>query len=305
MPRFGCAPIARGKLLWLAATLLTTCVATRSAAEAPTFVLQWGGPGAGTGKFVSPKAVAIDLDGRVLVPDDSGRLQRFDAEGKLLDEWGGTDEFERLFTAPAAAASAPSGNVYVAAGIMIREYDGNGETAGRWGAPQPRGIAVGPTGNVYVTDGQNHRILVFDADRTLLTRLGKAGSGVGEFADPAGIAIDSKGNIYVVDSGNARIQKLDRDGKPLAAWGTSGSGPGQFDSPQGICLDRKGRLYVVDQGNNRVQQFDDDGKLLAQWGTQGAAPGQFEGPTGIACDRQGNLYVADTGNHRIQKFRAK
>src|SRR5512134_511402 len=117
MSRFGRTPIDLGTVLLLAAALVTACFAGARAGEAPEFVLQWGGPGAGAGKFVSPKAIAVDTEGRILVPDDSGRIQRFDAAGKLLDEWGGTDEFNRLFTDPAAAAGAPSGNLYVAAGI--------------------------------------------------------------------------------------------------------------------------------------------------------------------------------------------
>ncbi len=32
----------------------------------------------------------------------------------------------------------------------------------------PRGVAVGPEGNVYVVDSDNHRVQVFDASGTFL-----------------------------------------------------------------------------------------------------------------------------------------
>jgi len=61
--------------------LCAGCVASAHAAETPEFVLQWGGPGAGTGKFVSPRAVAVDSEGRILVPDDSAACSASMARG--------------------------------------------------------------------------------------------------------------------------------------------------------------------------------------------------------------------------------
>jgi len=63
-------------------------------------------------------------------------------------------------------------------------------------------------GNVYVADAENDRILMFDANGTLLTAWGSYGSDDGQFASPEGVATDGRGNVYVADTGNGRIQKF-------------------------------------------------------------------------------------------------
>jgi DNA-binding beta-propeller fold protein YncE len=48
----------------------------------------WGRPGKGPGEFVTPHALWVDREGRVLVVDrENDRVQVFDAEGRYLDEW--------------------------------------------------------------------------------------------------------------------------------------------------------------------------------------------------------------------------
>ena len=48
----------------------------------------WGKPGSGPGEFMTPHAVRVHPDGRVLVADrENNRLQVFSAEGEYLDEW--------------------------------------------------------------------------------------------------------------------------------------------------------------------------------------------------------------------------
>jgi DNA-binding beta-propeller fold protein YncE len=51
-------------------------------------VRQWGTPGSGPGQFRLPHGIAIDEDGVLYVADrENGRIQKFDMEGKYLDEW--------------------------------------------------------------------------------------------------------------------------------------------------------------------------------------------------------------------------
>ena len=275
-------------------------------AEAPpAFVLAWGGAGVKAGNLMAPRALGIDKENNIFVADKSGRLQKFSPDGKPLQEWGGSGDFERMFQDPTAVAIAPDGAPVVADVMLVRKYDAEGESAERWGASRPLGMAMTPRGAFYVTDGQNQRVLLFDGPGKPKQTFGKPGSGDGEFATPTGIAVDGKGNIYVADTGNNRVQKFSNDGAYVSQWGGAGSGPGQFDSPQGVAVDKSGGVYVVDQGNARVQKFTADGTFVLQWGSAGAANGQFTSPTGIAVDKRGNVYVADSGNNRIQKFAAK
>jgi DNA-binding beta-propeller fold protein YncE len=287
-----------------ALALAVTVLPARAQAP-PEFVLAWGGAGVKPGNLMAPRALALDAKGNLYVPDKSGRLQKFSSAGKALQEWGGPDDFSRLFQDPMAAVIASDGTAIVADQIMIRRYDASGESTDRWPAGQPLGMAMTKQGAFYVTDGRGQRVLLFEGSGNPKVAFGRPGSGDGELSSPSGIALDAKGNIFVADTGNNRVQKFAAAGTYVAQWGAAGTGPGQFDSPQGIAIDKAGDVYVVDQGNARVQKFTPEGEFILQWGTPGTGNGQFDSPTGIAVDKLGNIYVADTGNNRIQKFAGK
>ncbi len=169
----------------------------------------------------------------------------------------------------------------------------------RYGSPN--GITVDATGDTYIVDTDNSRVLKLNSEGSLVTQWGSEGSGNGQFSYPQGIAIDSVGNVYVAD-GNNRIQKFDADGTFISQWGSYGSGNGEFMGPRGIAKDSDDNIYVVDNDNHRIQKFDADGTFISQWGSYGSGNGQLSSPSGITIDSVGNVYVADTSNHRIQKF---
>ena len=111
----------------------------------------------------------------------------------------------------------------------------------KWGTPgvgngqfdKPHALAVGPQGDVYVVDTDNHRVQVFDGNGRFLFKWGRFGTGDGQFDSPLGIAVDSRGRVHVADTGNCRIQQFDRRGTFLAKWGARGSGAGAFEGKQG------------------------------------------------------------------------
>jgi hypothetical protein len=166
----------------------------------------------------------------------------------------------------------------------------------------PTRIATGPSGNVYVTDTNNHRVQRFSSSGTFLGKWGATGSGDGQFTGAHGIATDSAGNVYVVDQLLNRVQKFSSTGSFLAKWGSLGSGDGQFSAPTGVAVDSSDNVYVADTGNSRVQKFSSAGDFLDEWGSSGAGDGQFTLPSGVAVDSSDDVYVADTGNSRVQKF---
>ncbi len=166
----------------------------------------------------------------------------------------------------------------------------------------PGSLALDSQENIYVTDQQIHKVVMFGNDGTFLGKWGTSGSGDGEFNMPSGIAFDAQDNAYVVDTRNNRVQKFTRDGRFLAQWGDGGVAEGQFNLPWGVTVDKQGNVYVADWGNDRVQKFAPEGSYLATFGTPGTGKGQLSRPSDVAVDKDGDVYVVDYGNNRVQVY---
>ena len=205
-----------------------------------------------------------------------------------------------LISSPSNHTNAPAANEYV----FVRKWGSKGTGEGEFLIPF--GIAIGSSGNVYVSDKggdygrDNPNVQEFNTNGKFITRWGSYGEGDGQFIGPFGIAVDSSGNVYVVDSENARIQKFDSNGKFITKWGSFGPGDTQFQQPRDVAVDSSDNVYVVDIYG--VRKFDSNGKFITKWISRGSEDGQFNYPWGIAVDPSDNVYVADSINNRIQKF---
>jgi DNA-binding beta-propeller fold protein YncE len=161
---------------------------------------------------------------------------------------------------------------------------------------QPRGVALTPSGNVWVADFANDRVQEFSPALSFVRALGAAGDLPGEFKQPSAIAVGPSGDIYVADTWNHRVQVFASDGAFVREIKAG------FYGPRGVAVDTKGDVYVTDTGNNRIVRFSPEGEKQLEWGTKGTEQGQFLEPVGVAVDRAGKVYVSDNGNGRLQIF---
>ena len=119
----------------------------------------------------------------------------------------------------------------------------------------PNSALADSKGRIFISDGNNGRISVWDPQGKFLFNFGK-GTGEGALSLPRGMMIDQSDRLYVVDAVGQNIKVYDvSESKPrfLYTFGDYGSGDGLFNYPNDIALDKSGRLYIVDRENNRVQ----------------------------------------------------
>ncbi len=224
------------------------------------------------------------------------------------------------------------------------------------GLSSPMGLAVDPgTGNLYVADTGNHRVVRFPAPFSNLGRVepdtvygqpsftvrtaNTSGIGRASMNGPRAVAVDSSGNLWVADTGNHRVLRFNasvlesltppsadlvigqRDFASGAAnhngLGVTASG---FDQPAGLAFDAQGNLYVADFNNARVLKFAGSfssattdpaaasvigqASFTARVTTALPSASTLVGPVGLSVDGSGNLYVAVPGENRILMFPA-
>lgn len=139
------------------------------------FEFEWGTKGSEPGEFNLPHGIAVDAQGRVYVCDRSNsRIQRFDGNGKFLDEWKGPH-----IGRPYGVEVGRDGHVFI--------IDG-GEPSLK---PSERGKAV-----------------ELDAEGHVLDTFGSPGKEPGQFQLGHDIAVGPDGAVYVAEGTGARVQKF-------------------------------------------------------------------------------------------------
>jgi peptidylamidoglycolate lyase len=142
------------------------------------FVMTWGTPGAGPGQFRTPHSITGDSQGRIYVADrGNSRVQRFDAEGRFIDQWRSAQ-----LGRPWAVSVARDGLVYV--------VDGGDQN------PQPPDRAG---------------VVKLDQEGRILQRWSEFGLAAGQLCWGHDVAVDEPGNVYTAEVYTGqRVQKFTR-----------------------------------------------------------------------------------------------
>ena len=143
------------------------------------FIKTWGRKGSGPGEIDTPHALAMDSRGRLFVGDrNNNRIQIFDQDGNLLDQW---TQFSR-----------PSG-LFIDRNDVIYVADSESESVARNHDGWKRGIRIGSARDGTVT--------AFIPDPVEKT----TGTSAAE-----GVAADTAGNVYGAEVGPKRLMKYVR-----------------------------------------------------------------------------------------------
>ena len=321
-------------------------------AGAGTMGFTGDGGSAVTAELGEPAAVAVDAAGTIYIADQSNQRIRRVVGGVISTLAGNGTPAYRGDGGPASSASlyqplgvcpGPGGTMYVAdtsnfrvrvisAGGVISTLAGNGTPgwSGDGGLAVnaqlfgPVGLAMDGAGNLYIADGENHRVRRVAPDGRVTTVAGSGGilySGDGGPATaatlyrPSSLAVDAAGNLYIADTFNDRIRMVTPGGTitTVAGGGTSpadgvAATAARLLLPSAIAVDGSGTLFLAD-ASNRVRRVS--GGVITTvagtgvYGTGGdggsALAAQLAGPMGLAVDSAGNLYVAD--GSRVRRFR--
>ncbi len=353
--------------LLLALVLATTLAHTRdstSVLAAPGEITTYAGGGVGDGSSplnaaTNAAGVATDGAGNLYIADNTNcRVRKLTTGGVIstiagtgvcgYSGDGGAATAARL-NFPQSVAVTPTGDILIAdsANCRIRRidsggtittfaggnlciYGGDGGSATSAYLADPDGVAVSPSGDVYIADTDNCRVRKV-AGGIITTFAGTGACGSGGDGGPAisagvghvsGVLADAVGNVYIADTSSCRIRIV----SPAAVIGTlagngtcayTGDGMPAYASgvnkPRAIALDAAGDVLIADTDNCRVRKVmyptlaistvagDGDCNIGGDGGPASSA--KVNRPRGIAVSGA-TLHIGDTNNCRVRRIMA-
>lgn len=270
----------------------------------------------------SPTGAAIDTARHLAYVADAGNHRVL---VYVLNGSNGFDDFEADFV--------------VGQSDFARTAKNRGGSVAANSLNNPTRVNVEPnTGDVYVSDTGNNRVLVFDSviasdpnakyviganDKTSVNGSGLVSGAT--MLSPNGVAFYGSGasiRIYIADKDFNRVLVFDEitsDGEAairvLGQTDFSSSFPGvsqeKIAAPNGVAVNGSGHVFVADTSNNRVVGWTDpittngqtanvvQGQTWFYSDDSGLSDSDLNRPTGVSFDGSGKLHVADSQNHRI------
>jgi len=202
------------------------------------------------------------------------------------------------------------------------------------GLNTPSGLAFDPSGNLWVVDTSNDRVVEYKAPfstgEAASLVIGQASLTANNYTvinstsldSPYGLAFDSKGNMWVADLLNGRVLEYTTPfstheaaslviGEPNLTTSNDEVSKTGLNAPNSLAFDSGGNLWVVD--GHRVLEY---ATPLATHEAASIVIGQNNFvnsstvttstgtnlPNGLAFDSSGNLWLADKMNNRVLEY---
>jgi sugar lactone lactonase YvrE len=209
-----------------------------------------------------PVGVSVDPSGRLWVVDQSNnRVLRFD---NASSKTNGANADGVLGQADFVSSAANRGGSVAANTMNV-----------------PGGVYADASGNLWVADQTNNRVLRFNnaaaknngdpADGVLGQALFTTRTGATTQSGMRTVlgVVDGSGSLFVADTSNNRVLRFDNAaakanganadgvlGQILFTTSVTATTQSGMNSPRGVAIDNTGRLYVSDTMNNRILIFN-------------------------------------------------
>ena len=233
------------------------------------------GGAATSAELNSPKGITVDAAGNLYIADTDNNVIREVSGGKIS--------------------------------TVVGFYPGNPGFAGDGGAATaaqldaPYGVALDPSGNLYIADSGNARVRQVNTSNQISTYAGNGTAGysgdggqatLAELNSPLGVACDPAGNVYIADARNYVVRKVTSTGLEISTVAGNNATSTYNDGKSG---------YTYGNGQN--------GERFTGNGIAAGAPPTISGagiyaPYAVAVDASGNLFVAEYFDHIIREVNA-
>lgn len=308
------------------------------------------GAAATSAKLNKPYGIALDASGNLYFCDNSENvIRKVDVSTRIITTIAGTGTAATSGDGSAASLAAlngptglafdVTGNLYVVetAGNCVRKINtsgiittiagtgaasstGDGSAATAATLNGPTGIAIDAAGNIFISEGDGHRVRKINTSGTISTVVGNGTSSStgdgGPATDakvrrPGDLAFDASGNLYIAESGGNRVRKIDAATGYISTFAGNGIGSstGDGDSatlasirqPSGLAVDKNGNLFIVESAGRFVRKVDTSGIISTVAGTGVAGYSGDGGDPELATFRRpydiafmgGNLFMSD------------
>ncbi|MFP5228915.1 MAG: Ig-like domain repeat protein, partial [Acidobacteriota bacterium] len=248
--------------------LATGAISTAAGTGAPGYTGD-GGP-ANAATLNSPEGVTVDAAGDLYIADTNNAAVRevVAATGKIATIAGD--------------------------GTGVPGFAGDGTAAVGAKMNAPYGVALDPSGNLYIADSGNNRIRVVNTAGTISTFAGNGtpaflGDGSAatsaELYSPLGVACDPAGNVYIADARNYVVRKVNAVTGVISTIAGTNANDNYIDGKSDFSY-----------GNGQNGDAFTGGGIATGAG--------IYAPYGIAVDQAGNLLVAEYFDHLVRKVTA-
>lgn len=177
-----------------------------------------------------------------------------------------------------------------------------------------RGVSVDVTGNVYVVDSGNARVMKWAPGGTagsIVAGGNGTGSAANQLNSPVGLFVETVTlAIWIADTNNHRIVRWSTPTGSDLLWGSFGIGSSQLNYPHGLFVSTNNSttVYVADTSNHRIQKWVPGAinatTVAGKSGVYGSGNDTLYFPQAILVDTNGDIFISDSFNNRIMHWPA-